>query len=186
MALRHADAWCDRTGRATTSALVELIDVVPTILELCQVDIPANVQGKSLVPLLRGEVERHRDHVMAEYADNAEAMVRTERWKLVYSAGNRRRQDGYALDTVAPGKSIRLYDLEDDPGELQGRGGDDRERRRDRRLARPARRSHAEDRPRGRSGPTDRRYPCPTLILPAAGAVRVDIQALPTESRFRR
>jgi choline-sulfatase len=105
-------------GRAT-SALVELIDLVPTILDLCRVEIPTAIQGTSLVPLLRGKVVRHRDHVIAEYADNAEAMVQTKRWKLVYSTGNRRRQDGYALGAVAPGRSIRLYDLDDDPGELK-------------------------------------------------------------------
>src|SRR5262249_1131759 len=109
-------------GRAT-NALVELIDVVPTILELCRCDIPANIHGKSLVPLLRGDVDRHREHVIAEYADNAEAMVRTERWKLVYSAGNRRRGDGYARGIVPPGRSLRLYDLEEDPGELRNLAG---------------------------------------------------------------
>jgi choline-sulfatase len=109
-------------GRST-AALVELIDVVPTILELCGVDKPSNIQGRSLAPLLGGATDRHRDHVIAEYADNAEAMVRTERWKLVYSAGNRRRRDGYALDPIPPGRSIRLYDLEHDPGEIRDVAG---------------------------------------------------------------
>lgn len=61
-----------------------------------------------------------------EHAENAEAMVRTGRWKLVDSAGNRRRRDGYALGTAPPGRSIRLFDLEDDPGEttdVSGRSG---------------------------------------------------------------
>ncbi len=110
------------TGQAT-DALVELIDVVPTLLELCRVEIPENIQGRSLVPLLRGEVVSHRDHVVAEYADNAEVMIRTDRWKLVYSAGNRRRRDGYALGAVPPGRSLRLYDLENDPGEIKNVGG---------------------------------------------------------------
>lgn len=109
-------------GRAT-DVLVELIDVVPTVLDLCRVDRPANIQGESLVPLLRGDVDRHRDHVIAEYADNAEGMVRTERWKLIYSAGDRRRRDGYALSPSPPGRSIHLYDLEDDPGELRDVAG---------------------------------------------------------------
>jgi choline-sulfatase len=52
-------------GRAT-NALVELIDVVPTILELCRCSIPANIHGMSLVPLLRGDVDRHREYVVAE------------------------------------------------------------------------------------------------------------------------
>ena len=106
-----------RPGRAT-AALVELVDVVPTLLELCGVEVPATVQGRSLVRLLRGETGHHRGHVVAEYADNAEATVRTDRWKLIYSAGNRVRQDGYALSCSPPGRSVRLHDLAADPGEI--------------------------------------------------------------------
>ncbi len=109
-------------GRAT-NALVELIDVVPTLLELCRVEIPQDIQGRSLVPLFRGDVLSHPDHGVAEYADNAEVMVRTDRWKLVYSAGNRKRRDGYALGAIPPGRSLRLYDLENDPGEINNVAG---------------------------------------------------------------
>ena len=108
-------------GRAT-GALVELTDIVPTVLDLCGVEVPPNVQGRSFAPLLRGETDRHRDHVIAEYSDNAEAMVRTERWKLIYSAGNRIRRDGYALGWSLPGRSIRLYDLDTDPRGEERRG----------------------------------------------------------------
>ncbi len=103
-------------GRAT-GALVKLIDIVPTILDLSGVEVPANVQGRSLLPLLRAQTEDHREHVIAEYADNAEAMVRTNRWKLIYSAGNRRRRDGYAEESPLAVASTRLYDLVDDPSE---------------------------------------------------------------------
>jgi choline-sulfatase len=102
-----------------TNALVELIDVVPTILELCGIERPPTIQGRSLTALLQKEDGRvHREHVIAEYADNAEAMVRTERWKLIHSAGNRRRRDGYAMDGHPPGPLTRLYDLSADPREL--------------------------------------------------------------------
>ena len=104
-------------GRATT-ALVELIDVVPTVLELCGVEPSPNIQGRSLAALLRGNALVHREHVISEYADNAEAMVRTDRWKLIYSAGNRRRRDGYAIDVYPPGPTTRLYDLTEDPWEM--------------------------------------------------------------------
>jgi arylsulfatase A-like enzyme len=104
------------SGRSS-AALVELIDIFPTILDLCGVPAPVNVQGRSLLPLLRGEVDTHREHVIAEYADNEEAMIRTGRWKLIYSTGRRRRRDGYALGPIAPGQSIRLYDMETDPDE---------------------------------------------------------------------
>ena len=104
-------------GRATKT-LVELIDILPAILELCGVEVPANVQGRSLLPLLMGKSEVHRKHVIADYADNAEAMVRTDRWKLIHSTGSRRRRDGYALDSSPPGRSTRLYDLANDPTEM--------------------------------------------------------------------
>ena len=77
-----------------------------------------NIQGRSLAALLRGDTLVHREHVISEYADNAEAMVRTDRWKLIYSAGNRRRRDGYAIDGPSPGPMTRLYDLTVDPHEL--------------------------------------------------------------------
>jgi arylsulfatase A-like enzyme len=79
---------------------------------------PSNLQGRSLLGLLRGETASHRDFVIAEYADNEEAMVRTPRWKLIYSTGNRRRRDGYALFESQQGPFVQLYDLESDPEEL--------------------------------------------------------------------
>ena len=105
-----------RPGTAT-DALVELIDVVPTLLDLCGVAVPPVVQGRSLVPFLRGETADHRSHVVVEYADNAEGMVRADRWKLIHSTGRRDRMDGYELDTL-PAPSTQLFDLAVDPCEL--------------------------------------------------------------------
>jgi arylsulfatase A-like enzyme len=103
-------------GERWTDALVELIDVFPTLLELAGGLVPERVQGRSLLRLLRGETTRHREHVVVEYSDNAEAAVRTERWKLIYCAGGRERRDGYSEGHVSE-RSIRLYDLEIDPAE---------------------------------------------------------------------
>ena len=105
-----------RPGQATR-ALVELIDLVPTILELCGEPAPANLHGRSLTSLLRNQTSMHREHVIAEYADNEEAMIRTERWKLIYCSGSRRRRDGYALDQPGREPSVQLYDLDYDPEE---------------------------------------------------------------------
>jgi choline-sulfatase len=105
------------SGGRSTLAFVELIDVLPTILELCGITLPSNVQGRSLLPLLRKETASHRDHVIAEYADNEEAMIRTPRWKLIYSTGNRRRRDGYVLEEPLPRPFVQLFDLENDPEE---------------------------------------------------------------------
>ncbi len=105
-------------GRSS-EALVELIDILPTLLELGGIERLSNLQGRSLVPLLREQTSGHRDFVVAEYADNAEAMIRTSRWKLIYSAGNRTRRDGYVLDEPLRGPDVRLYDLEKDPDEME-------------------------------------------------------------------
>jgi choline-sulfatase len=107
----------------STPALVEFIDIAPTALGFCGVAQPAGMQGKSLVPLLRGEAKGHRDHVVVEYAENEEAMIRTARWKFIYGTGKRARQDGYATGRPLPGRTVRLYDLEADPGEMTNLAG---------------------------------------------------------------
>lgn len=46
--------------------LVESIDIFPTILEIAQIKTPYTHFGKSLIPLLKGETDIHRDAVFAE------------------------------------------------------------------------------------------------------------------------
>jgi arylsulfatase A-like enzyme len=41
-------------------AIVQPVDLVPTVLEFLDVPVPPSVQGRSLWPLVRGEVERLR------------------------------------------------------------------------------------------------------------------------------
>jgi choline-sulfatase len=102
---------------SSTHALVEFIDIFPTVLDLCGVPIPANVQGRSLRRVLSGEISSHRPQVYVEYAPNDEAVVRDERWKLIFERGQRRRADGYDTGLPLPGRKIRLYDEETDPQE---------------------------------------------------------------------
>jgi arylsulfatase A-like enzyme len=101
-----------------SQAMVELIDLVPTVCGLLNLPAPPAVQGRSLVDLLAGKTSRHREHVIVEYAPNDEVMIRDERWKLVYERGVRRRTDGY--DTARPltPNRFRLYDLAHDPQEM--------------------------------------------------------------------
>lgn len=108
---------------SSTSALVEFIDIAPTVLELCGIATPAAMQGKSLVGLLTANARKHRDEIYVEYSENEEAAVRTDRWKLVYTTGKRERQDGYATGRPLQGRTIRLYDLARDPDELTNVAG---------------------------------------------------------------
>ena len=50
-------------------ALVELLDIAPTLLEAAGVPVPSGMQGRSLTPLLTGATTKHRDSVYVEYFD---------------------------------------------------------------------------------------------------------------------
>lgn len=98
--------------------LVEVVDLFPTLLELCGLPSPPGLQGRSLVPLLRGEPGASgRDAVVSEYLENEEAMIRSDRFKLIVGTGRRHRRDGYATADPTPGPYQRLYDLHADPDE---------------------------------------------------------------------
>ncbi len=75
------------SGGRTIDALVSQIDVVPTVCELIGIPIPAHAQGKSFLPLVRGETDRTREHVFCEVNYHAayEPMrgVRTDRYAYV-------------------------------------------------------------------------------------------------------
>ncbi len=95
-----------------SDALVELADIVPTLLDALSLPIPANVQGMSLLPILAGQAPPHvhRDFVRSEYHDALDRphashanMLFDGRYKLV----------------VYHGHSVgELYDLQEDPHEF--------------------------------------------------------------------
>lgn len=102
---------------AVSEALVELVDLVPTVLAYCDVAAPVNLQGASLRLILQGRVTRFRDFAVSAYAESAEGMLREDRFKLIYRAGNREREDGYAEERPLEGRRISLFDLQSDPEE---------------------------------------------------------------------
>jgi arylsulfatase A-like enzyme len=102
---------------SSNTALTELIDIAPTLLERAGVKVPAEVQGKSLTKVLSGEAKKHREFVVVEYSENEEACIRTDEWKLIYTTGSRKREDGYATGQPLPGRVVRLFDLTADPEE---------------------------------------------------------------------
>lgn len=103
-------------------ALVELVDLAPTLLELSGLTAPTS--GVSLVGLLAGGPDVHRADVFSLYTENEEAMIGDGRWKYVYSTGRRRRTDGYDPGRPLPRPWIRLYDMERDPGERTNVAGE--------------------------------------------------------------
>jgi len=89
--------------RSRTDALVSNIDFLPTLLEASGISIPLDIDGKSLLPLVKGETEQHREMVFAD-CYNHSLICREKRYKFVLNWNNREQDE--------------LYDLEADPGEL--------------------------------------------------------------------
>ena len=77
-------------------SVVECIDLLPTVLELCAVDVPDGVQGRSLLGLVRGETDGWKNRAFAERKTR---MVVRGQHKLI--------------ETLQPGR-YELYDLEAD------------------------------------------------------------------------
>lgn len=53
--------------RGRTQALVELIDLYPTLVELCELEKPGHLQGRSLLPVLRDPGGSVRDSAYSSY-----------------------------------------------------------------------------------------------------------------------
>ena len=105
-------------------AMVELVDVFPTLLDLLGVAAPTGLHGRSFGPLRKGEPgATGRDVVFSEYLENEEAMVRSARYKLVVGTGRRDRLDGYETGLPLPGAYQHFYDLEADPDETTDLSG---------------------------------------------------------------
>jgi arylsulfatase A-like enzyme len=108
-----------RIKRGVVHDFTESIDVAPTILDMLGAEPLPLMHGHSLRPyLVGGRPATPRDHIFSEYLENEEACVRTGRYKFIQCSGKRKRTDGYETDNPTPGRYIRLYDLEKDPGEF--------------------------------------------------------------------
>ena len=108
-----------RRPHRTIRALVEMLDLVPTILEVLEVPPMPTAQGRSLVPLMRGDTEHHRDFVFSEYHEDNKAMVRTREWKYVFTSGKHDLAIGYATGLGPSGRHHGLYKRRADPKEFK-------------------------------------------------------------------
>ena len=87
-----------RGGRS--AAMVELVDIFPTVAELTGLSIPDSVQGESLVPILIDPNQRVREAALS--IDGSGYALRTERWAYIR----------YNDDTE------ELYDMVSDPAQI--------------------------------------------------------------------
>jgi len=98
------------TKKEVTASMVQNLDFAETILEMAGLPIPADMQGKSIVPVLKGIKKGNlHDGLYYHFYENQEHKVakhigvRTQRYKLIYFYEN---------------KEWELYDLEKDKSEM--------------------------------------------------------------------
>lgn len=127
------DGW---HGGITKSELVSNVDCLPTILDALGVPIPAQVQGRSLAPLLDDRPYTARDAVFGEISHHdyydPRRCIRTARHKLIVNFSSApffmdpSQSWRPRSDTIVPPNHalayhpcLELYDLEADPWELE-------------------------------------------------------------------
>ncbi len=107
-------------GRVTpgvrTGQVAQLIDVMPTLLDMCGAAVPHEAQGRRLTPILRGERDRLDESDAVIECGSGYLGLRTPRWL-------------YGMRTADGGRTITeeryaLYDLAADPWEMRNLVGE--------------------------------------------------------------
>ncbi|MBV9864945.1 MAG: sulfatase [Abitibacteriaceae bacterium] len=126
---------------AVSDALISHIDVFPTLCDLLQIKPPPWLQGRSLLPLVRGEATEINEAIFAEVTYHAayepQRAVRTSRWKYIRRFSEDTHpvlpncddslskrvwlEHGWPRHYLA---SEQLYDLIFDPQEMHNLAGD--------------------------------------------------------------
>jgi arylsulfatase A-like enzyme len=124
------------TGGQVYDAMISHIDLFPTLCEYLNIAPPSWLQGKSLLPVIRGEHDEINDAIFAEVTYHAayepQRAIRTQRHKYIRRYGERTKlvlpncDDSLSKDLwLAAGWQERevateqLYDLRFDPNEMQ-------------------------------------------------------------------
>jgi uncharacterized sulfatase len=72
-----------------TDAMVSWVDLLPTLLAAAGGQPPDDLDGRSFLPVLRGETGKHRDRIFATHSGDGRwniypiRCIRDERWKLI-------------------------------------------------------------------------------------------------------
>jgi len=119
-------SWPGHFGAGVVcDSLVELVDIVPTLLALAGVEAPERMQGRSLLSILEGRDDGspHRPFVRSEYYRvlNPDAPGREH---LQGTYATMIRDVEHKLVVYHDRDIGELYDLQKDPGELENRWDD--------------------------------------------------------------
>lgn len=100
---------------------VSTIDVPPTLLDAAGIEVPAQMQGRSFLPLVRDPDAAWPGEVFIQVSESEVGRgIRTSRWKYYVAA-----PDAHPWDDAAAGRYVEtaLYDLANDPHELVNLAG---------------------------------------------------------------
>lgn len=100
-----------------SKALVQFIDIVPTILDLIDQPQMPDIQGKSMEHLFNSSASEGDEYVFAEFLEDNKAMVTDGKWKYVFTTGLYDLGQGYETGEGASGILHKLYDIQNDPNE---------------------------------------------------------------------
>lgn len=90
----------------TSTAIVETVDVFPTLVELCGLPVPAGLDGRSLQPQLAEPSVKSGKPALAFWT-KGQRTIRNERWRLI-------AQDASGSGEPGP---VELFDIAADPHE---------------------------------------------------------------------
>jgi arylsulfatase A-like enzyme len=107
----HAPLICSAPGQQSpgrhTSALVEFVDIYPTLCDLAGLPLPAHLEGTSFAPLLDSPQQPWKEAAFSQYPRGGAVMgysMRTDRYRLTRWL----KSDGSEV-------ACELYDHENDP-----------------------------------------------------------------------
>lgn len=103
-------------GGGQVRQMVSLIDLPPTLLDAAGLPIPEQMQGRSILPLLRGQRDGWPDDVFVQISEaQVGRAVRTQRWTYSVYAPDKHGGKDPSSDTYV---EEFLYDNEADPYQL--------------------------------------------------------------------
>lgn len=108
-------------GGGQIRELVSIVDLPPTLLDAAGLPIPQQMQGRSIMPLVRRQPTQWPDELLIQVSESQVGRaVRTRRWKYAVVAPDK---DGWNDASSERYQEAYLYDLAADPYELTNLAG---------------------------------------------------------------
>ncbi|QCT00911.1 sulfatase [Paenibacillus algicola] len=101
--------------------LVSLVDLPATLLDAAGIEVPADMQGRSILPIIQKQPVSWPEEVLVQISESQVGRaIRTQRWKYAVTA-----PDAHPKNDAGSARYVEelLYDLEADPYELSNLAG---------------------------------------------------------------